>query len=445
MKKKILSLVLAASLCTGCTLGAYAMSEEELREHQAWDTMQLQACYDSIDALWQQKQELEYEIAVLGENLVNVMVSIDVLQVEIEDKKAEIELTRENLEKGKNAQNELYEAVKERIQYLYENGGDDAWVQALLNAENLADILTKAEYSQAMYEQDKKNLEKLEATVVQVQNLQSRYESELGELEEMEMAYEAQSDELQYLIDEKSWDSYNIDDEIAYARQLAADYEAILYQETMELERMVAERLAIEEAEREAAARAAAEAEAAAAAEAEEQVTYYVDEEGMIYDEAGDMVGQVPTTTEEEFDEDGTVISTTEVPSVSAGYYTASASDSDSYSSGSSVVDFATQFVGNPYVWGGTSLTDGADCSGFVQSVYANFGVDLPRTSYEQQTAGYSVSYADAQPGDLICYGGHVAIYMGDGEIVHASNSVDGIKISEDATYRQILDVRRVI
>lgn len=125
---------------------------------------------------------------------------------------------------------------------------------------------------------------------------------------------------------------------------------------------------------------------------------------------------------------------------------TSSDSDSSSYSSGSgsSVVNYATQFVGNPYVWGGTSLTNGADCSGFVQSVYANFGVSLPRTSYEQQNAGTEVSYADAQPGDLICYGGHVAIYMGNGQIVHASNSQDGIKISNDATYRTIVPVRRL-
>ena len=109
------------------------------------------------------------------------------------------------------------------------------------------------------------------------------------------------------------------------------------------------------------------------------------------------------------------------------------------------VADFAVQFVGNPYVWGGTSLTGGADCSGFTQSVYANFGVSLPRTSYEQQNAGTEVSYADAQPGDLICYGGHVAIYMGNGRIVHASNSQDGIKISNDATYRTIVSVRRLV
>ena len=122
---------------------------------------------------------------------------------------------------------------------------------------------------------------------------------------------------------------------------------------------------------------------------------------------------------------------------------TSSSSSSSSSGSGSSIVDYATQFVGNPYVWGGTSLTNGADCSGFTQSVYAQFGYSLPRTSYEQQNWGTEVSYADAQPGDLICYGGHVAIYMGNGQIVHASNSQDGIKISNDATYRTILSVRR--
>ena len=100
-------------------------------------------------------------------------------------------------------------------------------------------------------------------------------------------------------------------------------------------------------------------------------------------------------------------------------------------------------------VYGGTSLTNGADCSGFVQSVYANFGVSLPRTSYEQMTVGTEVSYSEAQPGDLICYGGHVAIYLGNGQIVHASNSAPypagGIKISDNAAYRTILSVRRVI
>ena len=96
-------------------------------------------------------------------------------------------------------------------------------------------------------------------------------------------------------------------------------------------------------------------------------------------------------------------------------------------SKGQPVADYAYQFLGNPYVWGGTSLTNGADCSGFVQSVYAHFGISLPRTSYEQRTAGDEISYAEAQPGDLILYEGHVGIYMGDGKIINAMNEAQGI------------------
>ena len=107
------------------------------------------------------------------------------------------------------------------------------------------------------------------------------------------------------------------------------------------------------------------------------------------------------------------------------------------------VVDYACQFIGNPYVWGGTSLTNGADCSGFVQSVYAHFGVSLPRTSSAQRSAGYEVSYSEAQPGDIICYNGHVGIYVGDGQIVNAQDPAHGIGISS-ATYTSILTVRRI-
>ncbi|MBP3602621.1 MAG: C40 family peptidase [Lachnospiraceae bacterium] len=111
---------------------------------------------------------------------------------------------------------------------------------------------------------------------------------------------------------------------------------------------------------------------------------------------------------------------------------------------GKSVADFACQFVGNPYVWGGTSLTNGADCSGFVLSVYANYGVSLPHSSAAQRNVGYAVDgIENAQPGDIICYSGHVGIYIGNGQIVHASTSKTGIIIS-NATYRSILSVRRI-
>ena len=133
-----------------------------------------------------------------------------------------------------------------------------------------------------------------------------------------------------------------------------------------------------------------------------------------------------------------------ESKSTAASSSSSSSSSGGGSAKGSEIANFACQFVGNPYVPGGTSLTEGADCSGFTQSVYKAFGYSIPRTSSEQRSAGQEVSYAEAQPGDLICYAGHVAIYLGNGRIVHASSVKTGIKYG-NATYKTILSVRRIV
>ncbi len=122
-------------------------------------------------------------------------------------------------------------------------------------------------------------------------------------------------------------------------------------------------------------------------------------------------------------------------------------SQSNNTELGNSVISYAKQFLGNPYVWGGNSLTSGTDCSGFVHLIYEHFNVNVPRSSSSLRTVGKEIpNLSSARAGDIICYNGHVALFMGDGnKIIHASNPKSGIKISENASYRTILSIRRVI
>ena len=151
MKKRIVCLTLALMMCGTQVVSVSASREDDLREEQAWTSQQLDATYSRLDQLWAQKQQLESEIATLDANLVNVMASIQTLENDIANKEAVIEKTKVDLEKAQNAKDKQYEAMKKRIQYLYEKGGNDAWFQMMMNADNLSDLLTKAEYTQKLY------------------------------------------------------------------------------------------------------------------------------------------------------------------------------------------------------------------------------------------------------------------------------------------------------
>ncbi len=472
--KKFVSLLLAGALCTAHLFPVSADYESDLLEEASRTQAELEATYGYIDDLYYQKAELEYQGEILNDSIYNCMVAIEVLKQDINVKEGEIANTEGQIEKAENAVSEQYSSMKSRIQLLYEKGGDEAWLNLMLNAENVADFLNRAEYTQQMYEADREALQKYSNTVSAFNTLVDRYEGEKAELEGMQSEYEAAEAELEYELAVVRDNIYGCEDEIAYAQYLAQEKANYLVEVTEEYNRVVAERIAWEQAEAERIAREQAEAEAAAAAaaaaaEAEEEI---VSEEnavqalvqsGMNEEEFADALVDSGMDAEEAqeviesltvYDEDGAAVSALEAASSGAAVFNSdgeevsasSVVEAAASSSGQSVVDFATQFVGNPYVWGGTSLTNGADCSGFAQSVYSNFGVDLPRTSYEQESAGTSVSsLEEAQPGDLICYGSHVAIYMGDGQIVHASNETDGIKISDNAAYRTITSIRRLV
>lgn len=192
------------------------------------------------------------------------------------------------------------------------------------------------------------------------------------------------------------------------------------------------ERLAREEAERQAAARAAEEARQAREAEEARRAR-----EAEAARKAQNSSSQSGSTSSGN--------SSSSAGSSSGGSQSAQKpSMGTSVSNGQAVVDYARQFLGNPYVYGGNSLTNGTDCSGFVKGVYAAFGISLPRTSTEQRHVGYGVSLSEIQPGDIVCYSGHVGIYAGNDTLIHASNERTGITLTSPVTYRPVLAVRRI-
>lgn len=196
-------------------------------------------------------------------------------------------------------------------------------------------------------------------------------------------------------------------------------------------------RLAREEAERQAAARAAEEARKAREAEAARA--------------AAEQEAARKAAEKQEVKKSGTGSGSGSSEGSSSGGSAGSGSGSSAgqsaqtaSSNGQAVVDYARQFLGNPYVYGGNSLTNGTDCSGFVKGVYAAFGINLPRTSSEQRSVGYAVSLSEIQPGDIVCYSGHVGIYAGNNTLIHASNEKTGITLTYPVTYRSVLAVRRI-
>ena len=267
-------------------------------------------------------------------------------------------------------------------------------------------------YTQELYDYDRKALETYVSTVENVQSLERDLEEEKAELVTMKEESEDEKKQLDAALEKKKQTSANYASEISAAEKKADEYSALIRQQSAQI-RQIQQEKAAQEAARKAAeeAKKRAEAEKKAAAEAAKKQQAAASKNN----------------------------------STSGGSSSGGSSGASYSGKGGSVVSYATQFVGNPYVWGGESLTNGADCSGFIKSVYAHFGVSLPHSSGAMRGCGVGVSYSEAKPGDIICYSGHVAIYMGGGAIVHASNKKDGIKISYNAAYRSIVAVRRVI
>lgn len=466
MKKKILCLTLGLILTFSQVMSVSASGrKQQLQEEKAAAQSQLSAENSKINNLEEKKNTLLAEIDQLDQNLVSVLVQIDVLEGELATKEAEIAKTQEDLKVAEANRDKQYEDMKKRIQYLYENGGNDAWAQMLLQAEDLASMLNQAEYVQKMYDSDRKSLENFKASVKEVTDLGNKLETEKADLEVMQQEYEVQQADLETQLAEKKATSSDYDAQIANAESQAAELLSLISRQNAEIQKIEeAEKRAAEEAARKAAEEAAKKKAAEEAAK--QQATNTNKPSSSIGNSSKPSGGNTTTNNSTNSNTSGNSNTNNNTNSNNntgsnnnSGNHAQQGSGSSGSSSsgstvpynptGAAVVSYACQFVGNPYVYGGNSLTNGTDCSGFIKLVYANFGVSLPRSSGGYLSVGRSVPYSQAMPGDIICYSGHVALYMGGGQIVHASNSKPypqgGIKISSNAAYKTILSVRRVL
>ena len=434
-KMRGLALVLALTMAAAQPVGATSLDEKQkaIEKQQAQTKSSLASQQSKINELETKKAALQKEINKMDADLVELMAEIKTLEGDISDKESDIETTKAELATAQEDQQKQYDSMKTRIAYIYENGGSAAWAEMLLSDANISNLLNKAEYTQELYDYDRKALETYVSTVENVQSLERDLEDEKAELVTMKEESEDEKQQLDAALEKKKQTSANYASEISAAEKKADEYSALIRQQSAQI-RQIQQEKAAQEAARKAAeeAKKRAEAEKKAAAEAAKKQAA--------------AAAANKSNTSSGSSSSGSSSSSSSSSSGSSSSGSSSGSSGASYSGrGSSVVAYATQFVGNPYVWGGESLTNGADCSGFIKSVYAHFGVSLPHSSGAMRSCGVGVSYSEAKPGDIICYSGHVAIYMGGGAIVHASNKKDGIKISYNAAYRSIVAVRRVI
>lgn len=414
-KMRLVAAGLVAILGISCFQSASASALSKAKNKKSEAQTALDNANADIENIQSQQQELQSQIDALDADLVNIIMNLDILEGELSDKQTELDNVTAQLAQAQEDEQNQYDAMKKRIVYMYENG-DDSYIEALVGATDFSDLLNRLEYAQQIYDYDRNLLTQYQETVQQVADLKSQVETEKAELEEVQQSYQEQQASYETMIAEKQSQMSDFDTQLASAQSLAAQYKATV-DEQNEIIRQ--------------------EQAAAAAAAAQNNNNNKGNNTTTANNNTGNNTGGNSNTA----GNSNTGGDSNTGGSTGGGGLNPSFSTSVS---GNDVVSYACQFIGNPYVWGGESLTDGADCSGFIKSVYANFGISLPHSSVALQRAGSEVSYENAQPGDIVCYAGHVAIYMGGGQIVHASSPSTGIKTGS-ATYRSIISVRRVL
>ena len=429
MKKRLACLSLIFAMAATQILPVSAARKDDVQAQKSETQNKLSEAEARANSLEEQKGAIMGQISSSEQELVDVLSQIDILAGEITDKEAEIEKTKEDLVQAEQERDEQYEAMKKRIQYMYENGGSDAWAQILLESDSIASMLSKVENTEKMYAYDRAELKEMKEAVQEVKDLETKLENEKSELETAKEEQEGMKGALQTKIDDLKANATDYEAQIANVKAQAEQYKNLIAQQTAELEQIQAQ---------EEAARKEQEKQQQAQQNNNNSSNNNSNSNKPSNNNSSNTNNNKPSSNKPS---NGGGNSKPESQKPSSKPETEKPS-TPSYngSTGAAVVAYAKQFIGNPYVYGGNSLTNGIDCSGFTQQIFGHFGYSLPRTSGDQAFSGVGIDYSQHRAGDLIVYPGHVAILTGDGGIVHASNSAPypkgGIKYTANALYR---------
>ena len=395
------------------------------------------AAPDDTTSLQNQKESAQNEVNGLQAQLNELFTKTNDLETQLINKGQEITKAQEDLAVAEEKKQQQYEDMKLRIKYMYENG-DASFAEAILTATSYSDLVNKSEYVEKVHGYDRNKLMEYVQTKEEVANLKTELEGEQADMEVMAQEMSSQQANLESTLTQMRAQIADFDSQLASA-QAEADAKVARMQEEQQI--------AQSKSENQTGNVSSANQVGSAANTGTTKPSG-----GNTTPSTGNTTtpstGNVSTTTPSTGNT-GTATPTTGNTGTTTKPSTGSPSNTSkpsNASAGQKIANKGCEYIGNPYVYGGNSLTNGIDCSGFVQQIHAKFGISTPRNSTSLRYGGKAVAVSDMMPGDVVCYEGHVAIYIGGGQIVHASNSkpypAGGIKTS-NAYYRTIVAVRR--